>query len=150
FNRLQLKSAVHTICHIITKLELGGAQQNTLFTVSHLDTARFKPVLITGEQGMLDVEAGSIPGLAFFQVPSMVRQIHPCKDCRALWNLTALLKKLRPAIVHTHSSKAGILGRIAAYLAGVPIIIHSIHGFGVTPTQHPVLQRWLLWLERLA
>ena len=58
------------VAHIITKLELGGAQQNTLFTVSHLDPVRFLPVLITGEPGILDPEAQALPGVRFHQVPA--------------------------------------------------------------------------------
>src|SRR5437773_8638288 len=118
------------ICHIITKLELGGAQQNTLFTVSHLDPARFRAILITGEPGLLDGDARQLAGVEFHQIPSLVREIRPLADFRALLALTLLLRRLKPAIVHTHSSKAGILGRAAAWLAGVPVVIHSIHGFG--------------------
>lgn len=140
---------MHTVCHIITKLELGGAQQNTLFTVSHLDPSRFRVVLITGEPGLLDQEVRKLDGIAFYQVPSLVRPIRPWRDLRALLSLTALLRKLRPAIVHTHSSKAGILGRLAAWLAGVPIIIHSIHGFGFTRYQHPLVRLALVIGERL-
>ena len=139
----------HTICHIVTKLELGGAQFTTLFTVAHLDRVRFRPILITGEPGLLDDEARKIEGVEFFQVPSLVRLIRPWRDLRAFVELTRLLKSLRPAIVHTHSSKAGILGRWAAWLAGVPIIIHTIHGYGITPAQPRWLQFLLIGLERL-
>ena len=140
---------MHKVCHIITKLELGGAQQNTLYTVSHLNRTKFLPVLITGEPGILDEEAKALPGVTFLQVHSLVREIRPLKDCRALLKLTTILRKLRPMVVHTHSSKAGILGRMAAQLAGVPIVIHSIHGYGLTPVQHPLVRRMLLGLERL-
>ncbi len=136
------------VAHMITQLELGGAQQNTLFTVSHLDPARFRPVLITGEPGLLDEEARALPGVEFHQVRSLMRPIRPLADLRALWSLTALLRRLKPAIVHTHSSKAGILGRWAARLAGIPIIIHSIHGYGFTRYQHPLLRQLLIELER--
>ncbi|MBI4401223.1 MAG: glycosyltransferase family 4 protein [Nitrospirae bacterium] len=139
-----------TVAHIITKLELGGAQQNTLFTVAHLDPARFRSALITGEPGLLDQEARTLPGVAFYQIPSMVRPIRPVADLRALLALTALLKKLKPAIVHTHSSKAGILGRLAAWWVGVPIMVHSIHGFGFTRYQHPAVRRVLIALECVA
>src|SRR3989338_3985362 len=105
----------HTVCHIITKLELGGAQQNTLFTVSHLDPAKFRPVLITGEPGLLDDEARKLAGVEFHQIPSLVRGIRPLSDLRALLALAWLLRRIKPAIVHTHSSKAGILGRAAAW-----------------------------------
>ena len=136
------------VAHIITKLELGGAQQNTLCTVSHLNAARFRPLLITGESGLLDQEARALSGVEFHQVPSLKRPIRPVADLRALLALTLLLRRLNPLIVHTHSSKAGILGRWAARLAGVPIIIHSIHGFGFTRYQHPLVRRALIALER--
>jgi len=136
------------VAHIITKLELGGAQQNTLFTVSHLNAARFRPLLITGEPGLLDQEARALTGVEFHQVPSLKRPIRPIADLRALLALTLLLRRLSPSIVHTHSSKAGILGRWAARLAGVPIIIHSIHGFGFTRYQHPLVRRALIAFER--
>lgn len=138
------------VCHIITKLELGGAQQNTLFTVAHLDPAKFRPILITGEPGLLDGEARKLPGVEFHQIPSMVREIRPLEDLRALFALTRLLRRLKPAIVHTHSSKAGILGRVAARLAGVPVIVHSIHGYGFTRFQSFPVRRMLMALECLA
>ncbi|MBM4133219.1 MAG: glycosyltransferase family 4 protein [Nitrospira sp.] len=139
-----------TVAHLITKLELGGAQQNTLFTVEHLDRSRFRPILIAGEPGLLDREAAALSDVSFYQEPSLVRPINPLADLLALIKLTHLLTRLKPTIVHTHSSKAGILGRLAARLAGVPIILHSIHGFGFTPSHHPIAQRLLIALERLA
>ena len=138
------------VCHIITKLELGGAQQNTLFTVAHLDPAKFRPILITGEPGLLDDDARKLAGVEFHQIPSLVREIRPLADLRALFALTRLLRRIKPAIVHTHSSKAGILGRAAARLAGVPVIIHSIHGFGFTRFQTLPDRRTLMALECLA
>lgn len=137
------------VAHIITKLELGGAQLNTLFTVAHLDRSRFRPILIAGEPGLLDREAASLPGVAFHQVPSLIRPINPLADLLALTKLTLLLARLKPTIVHTHSSKAGVLGRLAAKLAGVPLILHSIHGFGFTPAHRPITQRLLVALERM-
>jgi glycosyltransferase involved in cell wall biosynthesis len=137
------------VCHIITKLELGGAQRTTLFTVAHLDRSRYRAVLITGEPGLLDEEARALEDVEFHQVPSLVRRIRPWSDLCALLALTRLLKRLKPTIVHTHSSKAGILGRWAAWLAGVPILMHSIHGYGITPAQPRWLRGLLIALERL-
>ena len=137
------------VAHIITKLELGGAQQNTLFTVSHLDTRRFRPILITGEPGVLDEDARSLTTLEFHRVPTLVRPIRPWGDLLALIELTRLLRRLAPAIVHTHSSKAGILGRLAACLAGIPLIVHTIHGYGFTPAQSPPARSALIAMERM-
>jgi glycosyltransferase involved in cell wall biosynthesis len=145
----QPKSIVYTVCHIITKLELGGAQKITLRTVALLDRSRFRPVLIVGgEAAELDAEAILIAGTEFYRVSSLVRAIHPLQDIKALFSLTRLLRKIRPMIVHTHSSKAGILGRWAARLAGVPVIVHSVHGFGFTPIQFPLFRRFFILLER--
>lgn len=137
------------VAHIITKLELGGAQQNTLFTVSHLDRRRFRSILITGEPGILDEDARSLPGVEFHQVPALARSIRPLADLQALYQLTRLLRRLSPRIVHTHSSKAGILGRLAARLAGVPVVVHTIHGYGFTPVQSQPLRQALIAVERM-
>ena len=136
-----------TVCHVITKLELGGAQEVAMQVVAGLDRSRFKPVLIAGPGGLLTEEAGALEGVDVRIVPSLLREIHPLKDLRALWRLVCLFRRLRPKIVHTHSSKAGILGRLAAWLAGVPCILHTIHGYGVTPAQPLWLRRALIALE---
>ena len=120
------------VCHIITMLELGGAQQNTLYTVANLDPARFDPLLVSGSEGLL-VEDARAAGVRAHFVGSLKRDVSPMQDLAALAALTRLLRSERPDIVHTHSSKAGILGRWAASLAGVPHIVHSIHGFGFNP-----------------
>lgn len=136
------------VCHIITQLELGGAQQNTLYTVSHLDPDRFEPILLCGEGGILDEEAGKGSWRTVF-ISFLVRPVKPWYDSPALRQLYRNLRELKPHIVHTHSSKAGILGRIAAYLAGVPVIIHTFHGFGFTPAQWGWVRRLYIWLEWL-
>lgn len=106
-------------------------------------------MLVSGESGILDREAQGLLGEHFYRVPSLVREISPLKDVLALRDLTRLLNRLKPHIVHTHSSKAGIIGRLAARLAGVPIVIHTIHGFGFTRYQQ-TLHRWMLvTVERL-
>ena len=138
-----------TACTIITMLELGGAQEVALFTAAHLDRARFRPVLLTGPGGLLTEEAQALPGVEVGIVPSLGRPIRPWRDLRALVELVRLLRRYRPQVVHTHSSKAGILGRWAAWLAGVPVIVHTIHGFGITPSQPAWLRVLLIGLERL-
>jgi len=128
------------VIHIITKLELGGAQQNTLYTVENLDRSRFSVALWSGEGGILNDDARAIDDLDFVIVPELVREIRPNRDLMALAQLRAMLRDEvllhdGPVVVHTHSSKAGILGRWAARLAGVPGIVHSFHGFGFNDFQ---------------
>jgi len=143
------------VVHVITRLDLGGAQQNTLYTVSHLDPSRFEVVLACGPGGRLDQEATKLSmnarrpfRLKFF--PDLERPIRLAVDLIALLQLFQFFKTETPDIVHTHSSKAGILGRFAAWMAGVPIIIHTYHGFGFHDRQNPLLRCLLIWVERAA
>lgn len=138
-----------TVCHVITKLELGGAQEIALYAVAHLDRGKFRPVLVAGPGGMLTEEAAELPGVQTVIIPSLGRNIHAFSDLLALFTLISLFRRLRPTIVHTHSSKAGILGRWAAWFARVPIVIHTVHGFGVTPAQPALLRRLFVLLERM-
>ena len=120
------------VTHVITRLIVGGAQENTIASVLGL---RAKPGLevdlisgpTSGPEGSLKKNVAAISGLLTV-VPELVRPIHPLKDFIALRKLEAFFRERRPDIVHTHSGKAGILGRLAAARAGVPVIIHTIHG----------------------
>jgi glycosyltransferase involved in cell wall biosynthesis len=143
---------VHVV-HIITKLELGGAQQNTLFTVAHLDRDRFRPYLITNPEGILSPEARALKGVKTLFIPELVREISPLMDVRALFKIKGILREIKEGdstmIVHTHSSKAGILGRWGARLARADAIIHTIHGFGFHDYQpFPVCQFFVV-LEKV-
>ncbi len=120
------------IIHVITRLIVGGAQENTITSVLGL---RQKPGLdvslisgpATGPEGSLENAVADIPGLLTI-LPELVRRIQPWKDSIALRRLTSLFRETHPDIVHTHSGKAGVLGRLAAARAGVPVIVHTIHG----------------------
>jgi glycosyltransferase involved in cell wall biosynthesis len=116
------------VTHVITRLIIGGAQENTLATVLGLRQMPGLEVHLisgptTGPEGSLELQAGNL-----LVLPELVRPIHPLKDMRALRSLQNIFCEQKPDIVHTHSGKAGILGRIAARRAGVPVIIHTIHG----------------------
>ena len=111
------------VAHVVTRLDLGGAQQNTLHTVRTLDRARFSPLLICGEGGVLDAEVRGDPAVRAIFLPDLVREVAPARDLLALFQLANLLRAERPDVVHTHSSKAGILGRLAAATAGVPVVV---------------------------
>lgn len=119
------------VTHIITRLVIGGAQENTLATIAGLRQKGLAIHLISGPavgpEGSLEDEVRKIPDL-FTLVPELVRPVHPPKDLVALRKLEAILRQQQPDVVHTHSGKAGILGRLAARRAGVPVILHHIHG----------------------
>ena len=118
----------------ITRLELGGAQRVVLHTARKLDRTVFDVALAWGPGDLLDDEAAAISEIERIPVPTLVRPVAPISDLRALSSLRAAMRSFRPDVVHTHSSKAGILGRFAARLVGVPAV-HTVHGFGFTPLQ---------------
>ena len=131
--------AVRKVVHIITRLDQGGSAQNTMLTVLGHERTQFEPVVITGQAGRWDAQGGMAAvtdnlcrlekeGIRYHMVSSLVRHLSPKSDLTALWSLVALLRQERPHIVHTHTSKAGVLGRLAAWITGVPVIVHTPHG----------------------
>jgi glycosyltransferase involved in cell wall biosynthesis len=140
------------ICHVITRLIVGGAQENTLLTCEGLHARGHRVTLISGPtrgpEGSLAPRARA-GGYGFIDLPDLVRAVNPWRDVRARRYLGAELERLRPDVVHTHSSKAGIVGRWAARFAGVPVIVHTVHGWGFHDRQ-PAWLRWLyVVLERI-
>ncbi|MEN8221733.1 MAG: glycosyltransferase [Acidobacteriota bacterium] len=134
------------VVHLITKLELGGAQRNTIFTCENLNRSKFEVFLMAGAGGILSPDpalmnnGGENGEERFIYIKDLVREINPLRDFKAYRSLVKEFSKIKPDIVHTHSSKAGIIGRIAAKKAGVPFTIHSVHGFSFSPYQH-ILKR---------
>lgn len=138
------------VTHVITRLIIGGAQENTIASLLGL---RQKPGVEThlisgadtGPEGSLATSFTNTPELLTF-LPQLVRPIHPWKDMLARRRLISIFRSQRPDIVHTHSGKAGILGRLAAATAGVPVIVHTIHGPSFGSFQGPLPN----WTFRLA
>jgi glycosyltransferase involved in cell wall biosynthesis len=137
------------LLYVITKLELGGAQKQLLSLISHLDRQKFSPFLFTAQGGLLLTEALSIKDLNLKHSKCLERSISPIKDLLALFEIYRFIKKNNIQVVHTHSSKAGILGRLAARLARVRLIIHTVHGWSFNDYQPELLRYILIWLERL-
>ncbi|MBI4713235.1 MAG: glycosyltransferase family 4 protein [Planctomycetes bacterium] len=140
------------VVHIITRFILGGAQENTLLTVIGLNkNPKYKVTLVTGPaigpEGEL-IERVKQNNIDLIIIDQMRRNIYPRKDLITFVKLFFLLRRLRPDIVHTHSAKAGILGRIAARLAGVKIVIHTVHGLPFHPYQFNLANIFYIALER--
>lgn len=139
--------------HIITRLIIGGAQENTLFNVDDQHHIHGDEVcLITGPglgpEGTLEQRAID-RGLDLRLMPEMKRSLHPWRDAKCYFALKRMLKEYKPDIVHTHSSKAGILGRRAAYALGIPCV-HSIHGASFHYGQPAILHKAYQIAERMA
>jgi glycosyltransferase involved in cell wall biosynthesis len=142
------------VTHVITRLIVGGAQENTIASVLGL---RGRPGLevdllagpTSGPEGSLEPLVAAEPGL-FTRIPALVRAVHPWLDWRAYRELRRLFRARRPDLVHTHSGKAGILGRLAARAAGVPLVVHTIHGPSFGPFQGPLANTIFKAAERRA
>ena len=137
------------IVYVITKLELGGAQKVVLTLAEHFNKTH-EVYLIAGPGGLLNNEAKRILGDRFIINPYLKREISPFYDFKAYKFLTNFFRKEKPDIVHTHSSKAGILGRLAAYNYGVNKIFHTIHGFPFNDFRQPLVNDLYKNLERYA
>jgi glycosyltransferase involved in cell wall biosynthesis len=127
------------VSHVITRLIVGGAQENTLSSVLGLGRIPdWEVELISGPtrgpEGSLEPIARAVPGLLHLE-SSLVRPVHPVMDALAYLRLRSHFRRTRPRIVHTHSGKAGIVGRFAARHAGVPLVIHTVHGPSFGPFQ---------------
>ncbi len=132
-------SKPYKVIHMITRLDSGGSAQNTLLTALGHDRSRFDPLVVAGETGRWDDQGGAKAteenrvrlreaGVRCHVLPTLTREVNPTKDLRTLWWLLMFLRRERPVIVHTHTSKAGVLGRLAARLTGTPVVVHTPHG----------------------
>jgi glycosyltransferase involved in cell wall biosynthesis len=139
------------IVHIITRLIVGGAQENTLLSCEGQHDLGHEVTLITGPplgpEGSL-MERAMKYGYRAEVIDDMRRAILPLKDWRVYRGLIRRLKELQPDVVHTHSSKAGIIGRWAAHRAGVPRIVHTIHGLAFTASTRGWVNEVYKVLER--
>jgi len=142
------------VAHVITRLIIGGAQENTIFTAEGLRKSYgYDVTLITGPP--LGPEGSLLEGawrktVKCVLLPRMRRAVNPFRDALAFGQLYLVFRREKYDIVHTHSSKAGILGRLAAWLAGVKVIVHTIHGLPFHPYQSGFSNGIYTFLERLA
>lgn len=142
------------IAHVITRMIIGGAQENTLLTCRDLvDDFGDDVLLITGpslgpEGSLLEQAAGQ--GVPWEVVPSLRREIHPWRDWRAYRGIKRALRTFQPDVVHTHSAKAGVLGRLSASQLNIPAIIHTVHGAPFYPQQGRAGGTFSRWAEKYA
>jgi glycosyltransferase involved in cell wall biosynthesis len=155
-----MPSPAKKILHIITRMDMGGSAQNTLLTCTQLGQ-KYEMVLACGlsqESNMTASERQAVArgmtkarenGVRIVMIPALVRRISLHNDLRALCSLVRLLIKEKPDIVHTHTSKAGLLGRLTAKILKVPLIVHTPHGHVLYGHFGILRSRLFLWLEKL-
>ncbi|MCK9431384.1 MAG: glycosyltransferase family 4 protein [Candidatus Omnitrophica bacterium] len=137
------------LLYVVTKLELGGAQRHVLSLIRGLDKVKYNVCLFTSAKGLLINEASSIEGLSVKRSNFLERPVNPFKDILALVELYFFIRKHKIDIVHTHSSKAGILGRLAARFAGARVILHTVHGWSFHNFQPAAVSWFYVLCERL-
>ncbi|MGQ0721090.1 MAG: glycosyltransferase family 4 protein [Candidatus Eiseniibacteriota bacterium] len=137
------------VLHVITRLIRGGADENTVFTVEGVDPDRYESSLVAGAGSEVEGFAEEIRRRTQV-LPELVRDPHPFRDVVALFKLWRLMRRGRYHIVHTHTAKAGFLGRIAARMAGVPCVVHTLHGVTFPDHVHPLARHLYVLLERIA
>ena len=127
--RLQVLGAPRPlrIAHVITRLINGGADENTVISCNHAVRSGHDVVLVHGAQTQPEILATVDRGVKILELPSLVHPIAPLRDMKALSDLVRTFRHLRLDVVHTHTSKAGILGRLAARAASVPVVVHGVH-----------------------
>jgi len=137
------------VLHVITHMQPGGAQDNVALTVNMLDKRRYGMWFCTGrDQDYLDRVTGT--DVKIIVNADMYRPIVPLAEPRAFLSVYRLIRQENFDIVHTHLSKAGFFGRLAAWLAQVPVVIHSVHTSPFHDYQHPLISRAFIQLERMA
>jgi len=158
--RSEAGEKMNKIFHIITRLDQGGSAQNTLLTCLGLHH-KYDLVLVHGtsrESEMTDLEQQRVKmqvrearegGVKVIEVPFLVRRIDPVFDLLAFLLILRLIVRERPSIVHTHTSKAGVLGRLAAKMAGAPLTVHTPHGHVFYGHFSPIVSRIFLVIERI-
>jgi glycosyltransferase involved in cell wall biosynthesis len=142
------------IAHVITRLILGGAQENTILTCEDLMRIHGDDVLLItgpplGPEGSL-MERVRHNGVPVVVLDALRREIHPLRDAQSYYGIRRAIRGYRPDVVQTHSGKAGLLGRMAAHSLRVPAIVHTVHGAPFHPYQGRGARAVLRACERYA
>lgn len=136
------------IVHVITRFIRGGADENTLLTCNGQAEMGHDVTLIYGAECHADMVTGLSPKVRAVRVPSLVRLINPFKDVVCLAHMVFILRRLRADVLHTHESKAGVLGRLAGRLAGIKMNVHGVHILAFSHAPFP-LSLFYRWIEQL-
>lgn len=139
------------IIRIIARLNVGGPAIHTILLSSALNANGYEDILICGQPSEFEGDMTHLAhgkNLKPYLIPELGREISLVKDIKAFFKLYSLMRREKPDIVHTHTAKAGALGRLAAILAGVPIKVHTFHGHIFDGYFSPLKARFFLLIER--
>ena len=141
------------VLRIITRLNVGGPSIQALKLLDYFNQGEDESVLVTGicSEGERSIDRSMYAEKRewIYEMPELHRDISPLKDSIALFKLWRLIRREKPHVVHTHLSKAGMLGRLAAWLCGVPMIVHTYHGHTFHSYFSPFKTRFFVWIEKV-
>ncbi|MBI1791638.1 MAG: glycosyltransferase [Acidobacteria bacterium] len=140
-----------TIAHVLTRLGAGGPPIHAVLLTREMAHQGFPTVLVTGRCAAQDLDMSYLllPTDPVYWVEEMSRNVSPWQDLKALVRIYRFLRQAKPDVVHTHTAKAGVLGRVAARLAGVPAVVHTFHGNVLAHYFSPPASLGIRCLERL-
>ena len=138
------------VLRIINRLNIGGPTYNAAYLTKHL-SSKYETMLLAGMKD--DTEASSEfivrdMGIEPQYIADMHRSINPMNDVKAFFEIIKIIRQFKPDIVHTHAAKSGALGRMAAFICGVPVIVHTFHGHVFHSYFHPVKTKIFILIER--
>lgn len=140
------------VMNIIARLNVGGPAIHVVLLTAALGAPKYESVLVCG-----NIEAGEGDMMYYAEakdvkpivIPELGRSLNPLRDVITIWKVFRLIRQCKPDVVHTHTAKAGFVGRVAAWLAGVPVIVHTFHGHVLHGYFSRVKTTVFLWMERL-
>jgi glycosyltransferase involved in cell wall biosynthesis len=140
------------VMNIIARLNVGGPAIHVSLLTANMSAPKYESVLVCGniestEGDMMYVAEAK--GVKPIIIPELGRSINPLQDLTTLWKVYRLIRQWKPDVVHTHTAKAGFVGRVAARLAGVPVVVHTFHGHVFHGYFSPTVTQVFLNLERL-
>ncbi len=139
------------VLRLFSRLNIGGPSVHVILLTAGLRERGYETRLVVGREAPAEgnlLRMAEARGVRCVQVPALGREIRPFSDTIALWQLYRMIRSFRPTIVHTHTAKAGVLGRVAARLAGVPMVVHTYHGHVLRGYFGPAKSAFFRALER--
>ena len=141
------------VVNVLARLNVGGPAIHVSLLTQRMAPPDYESFLVTGTVGGAEGDMtwyATERGVTPIIIPTLGRELHPIRDIATLWKLYRLLRQLKPDVVATHTAKAGFVGRVAAWLAGAPVIVHTYHGHVFHGYFSPAKTRLFLLLERFA
>lgn len=141
------------ILNIVARLNVGGPAVHVTLITEHLNAPHYHSRLVAGTVSAAEGDMGYYAeehGVKPVIVPELGRELHPLRDLLTLWKVYRLIRHFKPHVVNTHTAKAGFVGRVAAWMAGVPVIVHTFHGHVFHGYFSPLKTRFFILLEQIS